>query len=95
MKTFIIVYSVGVMLSIIVAGLLEYFFYYDKQIKYISKKEIVQDLVLSTLSWITFSIICVSVFIDIKLGWKQRKGSCLRAKKREEAYKKGIFFIEI
>ena len=38
MKTFIIVYSVGVMLSIIVAGFLEYFFYYDKQIKYISKK---------------------------------------------------------
>ena len=59
----------------------EYFYLYDKEIEYISTREIVEDILLSLLSWIMVLWLAISVALDIYMGWPS-KGYELNIKKK-------------
>ena len=51
-----------------------------KEIEYISTKEVVEDLLLSLLSWLMVLWLIISVILDIYMGWPS-KGYDLNIKK--------------
>lgn len=73
-------YIIGVLIS--AAGIFsyEYFYLYDREIGYISLREIVEDILLSFLSWLMVLWLIVSVALDIYMGWPS-KGFDLKIKK--------------
>jgi len=86
----LVIYSIGVAISLIGAFLYNYFYLYDRQIRYISAKEVVVDTLFCLLSWIAVACIIFSLVVDISIGWKY-KGKDLKMKKLEEAMKHGLF----
>ena len=94
MMTFVLVYAIGVGISALGIFLYEYLYLYDRQIRYISGKEVIQDVLLSLLSWIMVAGLIFSVAIDIYLGWPS-KGFDLKIKKIGEAMKNGMIVREI
>ena len=73
-------YFIGVLLSAVGIFAYEYFYYYDKEIKYISKSEIITDMLLILLSWAMVLIIVVVVMIDMLTKWPS-KGVAVKIKK--------------
>ena len=74
-------YIIGVLLSGAGIFAYEYFYLYDKELDYISTKEIIEDLLLSLLSWLMVLWLIISVLLDIYMGWPS-KGFDLEVKKR-------------
>jgi len=75
-------YIAGILISALGIFSYEYLYFYDKEIDYISTKEITEDILLSFLSWIMVLWLVISVILDIKMGWPS-KGYDLNIKKRE------------
>ena len=87
-------YIIGVIISLIGLFLYEHLYLYDKQLHYITKKEIFKDIttvkritkeiledcLLSLLSWLTVLLLLVSISIDFYLKWPS-KGYELNRKK--------------
>ena len=65
-------YIAGVLLSALGIFAYEYFYLYDKEIEYISTREIVEDILLSLLSWIMVLWLAISVALDIYMGWPSK-----------------------
>lgn len=74
-------YAIGVLLSGAGIFAYEYFYLYDREIGYISTKEIMEDLLLSLLSWLMVLWLIISVLLDVHMGWPS-KGYDLEMKKR-------------
>lgn len=77
-------YIAGILLSAIGIFSYEYFYFYDKEIGYISTKEIIEDVLLSLLSWLMVLWLIVSVAIDIHMGWPS-KGYDLNIKRKSRS----------
>ena len=73
-------YIIGTLISAIGIFSYEYFYLYDREIEYISMKEIVEDVLLSFLSWLMVVWLIISVCLDIYMGWPS-KGFDLNLKK--------------
>lgn len=73
-------YIIGTLISAIGIFSYEYFYLYDREIGYISTKEIVEDVLLSFLSWLMVVWLIISVGLDIYMGWPS-KGYELNIKK--------------
>lgn len=74
-------YIIGTLIAAIGIFSYEYFYLYDKEIEYISTKEIIEDVLLSFLSWLMVLWLLISVGLDIKMGWPS-KGFDLSLKKK-------------
>lgn len=81
MTSIITWYIIGTLISAIGIFSYEYFYLYDREIGYISAKEIVEDVLLSFLSWLMVVWLVISVGLDIYMGWPS-KGYDLNIKKR-------------
>ena len=79
-------YIAGVLLSALGIFSYEYFYLYDKEIGYISTREIVEDVLLSLLSWIMVLWLVISVALDIYMSWPS-KGYELNIKKKSQSEK--------
>lgn len=84
MTSLITWYIAGILLSAIGIFAYEYFYLYDKEIEYISTKEIVEDMLLSLLSWLMVLWLIISVILDIRMGWPS-KGYDLNIKKKSQS----------
>ena len=80
MTSIITWYIIGILVSAIFSY--EYFYLYDKEIDYIPTKEIVEDVLLSFLSWMMVAWLIISVILDIYMGWPS-KGYDLNIKKKK------------
>lgn len=94
MVTFIIIYSIGVLISGIGIFLYEYLYLYDRQISYISRKEIIEDILVSFLSWVMVVGLIFSVIMDIKMGWPSR-GHELNLAKKKKSIRDGLFMMPL
>jgi len=94
MATFLIIYSIGVLISGIGIFLYEYLYLYDRQISYISKKEIIEDILVSFLSWVMVVGLIFSVIMDIKMGWPSR-GHELNLAKKKKSIRDGLFMMPL
>lgn len=72
MLNIIMWYLIGVLLSGAGIFAYEYFYFYDREIGLISTKEIVEDVLLSFLSWIMVLCIVISLALDIYMGWPSK-----------------------
>ena len=77
-------YIAGILFSAIGIFSYEYFYLYDKEIGYISTKEIIEDVLLSLLSWLMVLWLIISVALDIHMGWPS-KGYDLNIKKKNQS----------
>ena len=84
MTSMITWYIAGILLSAIGIFLYEYLYLYDKEIEYISTKEIIEDILLSFLSWLMVFWLIISVILDIYMGWPS-KGYDLNIKKKSQS----------
>ena len=75
-------YIIGTLISAAGIFAYEYFYLYDKEIEYISTKEIIEDVLLSFLSWLMVLWLMISVGLDIYMGWPS-KGYDLNLKKKK------------
>ena len=75
-------YIIGTLISAIGIFSYEYFYLYDREIEYISTKEIVEDMLLSFLSWLMVVWLIISVCLDIYMGWPSKGFDLSRKKKR-------------
>lgn len=73
-------YLIGVIVSFTGIFLYEFLYLYDRRIQYITKREIVEDCLLSLLSWVMVLWLLISVSIDFYLKWPS-KGYELNRKK--------------
>ena len=80
MTTIITWYIIGTLISAIGIFSYEYFYLYNREIEYISTKEITEDVLLSFLSWLMVVWLIISVGLDIYMGWPS-KGYDLNLKK--------------
>lgn len=94
MVAFLIIYSIGVLISGIGIFLYEYLYLYDKQISYISRKEIIEDILVSFLSWVMVLGLIFSVIMDIKMGWPSR-GHELNLAKKKKSIRDGLFMMPL
>ena len=76
-------YAIGVLLSGAGIFAYEYFYLYDREFEYISTKEIIEDILLSCLSWLMVLWLIISLALDIYMGWPS-KGYDLEIKKKLE-----------
>ena len=83
-STIISWYIIGVLLSAGGIFAYEYFYLYDREFDYISGGEIVEDVLLSLLSWIMVVWLIISVGIDCYMGWPS-KGYDLNRKKKSQS----------
>ena len=81
-------YIVGILLSAMGIISYEYFYLYDREIEYISAREIKEDVLLSFLSWLMVLWLVISVVLDIYMGWPS-KGYDLNIKKNRRSRKDG------
>ena len=77
-------YIIGILISALGIFLYEYFYLYDKEFEYISTREIVEDVLLSFLSWIMVVWLLISVILDSYMGWPS-KGFDLNMKKKRQS----------
>ena len=82
MTSIIFWYILGTLISAAGIFLYEYLYLYDKEIEYISTKEIIEDVLLSFLSWLMVLWLMISVGLDIYMGWPS-KGYDLNLKKKK------------
>ena len=82
MTSIIFWYILGTLISAAGIFLYEYLYLYDKEIEYISTKEIIEDVLLSFLSWLLVLWLIISVSLDIYMGWPS-KGFDLNLKKKK------------
>ena len=75
-------YIIGTLIAAVGIFSYEYFYLYDKEIEYISSKEIIEDILLSFLSWLMVLWLVISVGLDIYMGWPS-KGFDLNLKKKK------------
>lgn len=75
-------YIIGTLISAAGIFAYEYFYLYDKEIEYISTKEIIEDVLLSFLSWLMVLWLMISVGLDIYMGCPS-KGYDLNIKKNK------------
>lgn len=75
-------YIIGILVSALGIFSYEYFYLYDKEIGYISTKEIAEDVLLSFLSWLMVVWLVISVILDMHMGWPS-KGYDLNIKKKK------------
>ena len=75
-------YIIGILVSALGIFAYEYLYLYDKEIEYISTKEIIEDVLLSFLSWLMVLWLIISVGLDIYMGWPS-KGYDLNIKKKK------------
>ena len=61
MTSIITWYIIGILISALGIFSYEYFYLYDREIEYISTKEIVEDVLLSFLSWLMVVWLIISV----------------------------------
>lgn len=78
--TFLKVYLIGVAVAFLIIAAMDYFYYYDRQIKYISFREIVEDTLSSLLSWLVIPITLYLLWLHRYTG-VGGKGMYLRKKK--------------
>jgi len=78
--TFLKIYLIGVAVAFLIIAAMDYFYFYDRQIKYISFREIVEDTLSTLLSWLVIPITLYGLWFDWYTGTKG-KGSDLRKKK--------------
>jgi hypothetical protein len=76
-------YIIGTLIAAVGIFSYEYFYLYDKEIEYISSKEIIEDILLSFLSWLMVLWLVISVGLDIYMGWPS-KGFDLNLKKKKQ-----------
>ena len=81
MTSIITWYILGILISAIGIFSYEYFYLYDREIEYISTKEIIEDVLLSFLSWLMVVWLIISVCLDIYMGWPST-GYALNIKKK-------------
>ena len=62
--TFLKVYLIGVAVAFLIIAAMDYFYFYDRQIKYISFREIVEDTLLSLVSWLMIPIAIYMFWFD-------------------------------
>lgn len=84
MTSIITWYIIGILVSAIGIFSYEYFYLYDKEIEHIPTKEIVEDVLLSFLSWLMVVWLIISVILDISMGWPS-KGYDLNIKKKKNS----------
>jgi hypothetical protein len=77
-------YIAGVLLSALGIFSYEYFYLYDKEIQYIPTREIVEDILLSLLSWIMVLWLIISIALDCHMEWPS-KGYELNKKKKGQS----------
>ena len=82
MTSIIFWYILGTLISAAGIFLYEYLYLYDKEIEYISTREILEDVLLSFLSWLMVLWLMISVGLDIYMGWPS-KGYDLNLKKKK------------
>ena len=82
MTSIIFWYILGTLISASGIFLYEYLYLYDKEIEYISTREILEDVLLSFLSWLMVLWLMISVGLDIYMGWPS-KGYDLNLKKKK------------
>ena len=78
-------YVIGVLISAAGIFAYEYFYLYDKEIEYITRGEIIEDVLLSLLSWIMVLWLIISVGLDCYMGWPS-KGYELKKYKKNYDY---------
>lgn len=83
MTSIIFWYILGTLISAAGIFLYEYLYLYDKEIEYISTREILEDVLLSFLSWLMVLWLIISVSLDIYMGWPS-KGYDLNLKKKND-----------
>ena len=83
MTSIIFWYIIGTLIAAVGIFSYEYFYLYDKEIEYISTKEIIEDVLLSFLSWLMVLWLMISVGLDIYMGWPS-KGYDLNLKKKKQ-----------
>ena len=84
MTSIITWYIIGILISAIGIFSYECFYLYDREIEYISTKEIIEDILLSFLSWLLVVWLIISVGLDIYMGWPS-KGYDLNIKKKRSS----------
>lgn len=82
-NSFITWYVIGILLSAIGIFSYEYFYLYNREMEYISTKEIIEDILLSLLSWVMVLWLIISVALDIYMDWPS-KGFDLNLKKKSK-----------
>ncbi len=82
MTSIIFWYILGTLISAAGIFLYEYLYLYDKEIEYISTREILEDVLLSFLSWLMVLWLMISVGLDIYMDWPS-KGYDLNLKKKK------------
>ena len=83
-STIISWYIIGVLISAAGIFAYEYFYLYDKKIEYISNEEIIEDVLLSLLSWVMVVWLIISVALDCYMGWPS-KGYDLNTHKKSQS----------
>ena len=76
-------YIIGVLISAAGIFAYEYFYLYDKEIGYISNEEIIEDVLLSLLSWVMVVWLIISVALDCYTGWPSKGYDLNRHKKSQ------------
>lgn len=76
-------YIIGVLISAAGIFAYEYFYLYDKEIGYISNEEIIEDVLLSLLSWVMVVWLIISVALDCYMGWPSKGYDLNRHKKSQ------------
>lgn len=76
-------YIIGTLIAAAGIFLYEYLYLYDKEIEYISTQEIIEDVLLSFLSWLMVLWLMISVGLDVYMGWPS-KGYDLKLKKEKK-----------
>lgn len=82
-STIISWYIIGVLISAAGIFAYEYFYLYDKEIGYISNEEIIEDVLLSLLSWVMVVWLIISVGLDCYMGWPSKGYDLNRHKKSQ------------
>jgi len=82
-STIISWYIIGVFISAAGIFAYEYFYLYDKEIEYISTEEIIEDVLLSLLSWLMVLWLIISVGLDCYMGWPSKGYDLNRHKKSQ------------
>ncbi|MCQ2302130.1 MAG: hypothetical protein MJZ94_05850 [Bacteroidales bacterium] len=65
-------YIIGVLIAAAGIFAYEYFYLYDKEIEYMPNSEVVEDVLLSLLSWLMVALLVISVLLDCYMGWPSK-----------------------
>lgn len=76
-------YIVGVIISAVGIFAYEYFYLYDKEMGYMPKNEIIEDILLSFLSWVMVVWLLISICLDCYMGWPSNGYDLKRNKKSQ------------